>query len=308
MVLMMCYNLFINIREHFNFIILGSLLIMSLTYCQKEHEINSGTNEVNVKELINYDNLISNNDLLLGLPIRLKYDEDTQNLFIQDPNNWSIIEIDDSSYVVKKFGSRGSGPGEIQELADFFITKDNLFIVDAAQLLIHKYSRHDGKHISSLNYGNVLSEDKISSDNKILVPQKPSLIDNNNQPFVTLDEKILVPSLANGEFLFQSINWDGDKLAGIGEIPTECKTAEEYDKIRLALENRKVPARDACLVFPVNDHSNPDEIFLVYSAIPKIAKYSLSGQKIWEQTIPRTPEVDSLMIDLSNIVNDIFKI
>ncbi len=153
-----------------------------------------------------------------------------------------------------------------------------------------------------------MSEDKISSDNKILVPQKPSLIDNNNQPFVTLYEKILVPSLANGEFLFQSINWDGDKLAGIGEIPTECKTAEEYDKIRLALENRKVPARDACLVFPVNDHSNPDEIFLVYSAIPKIAKYSLSGQKIWEQTIPRTPEVDSLMIYLSNIVNDIFKI
>ncbi|MEX2410670.1 MAG: 6-bladed beta-propeller, partial [Candidatus Paceibacterota bacterium] len=267
------------------------------------NETNSDTNEVIAIELINYDKLISNRDLLLGMPIRLKYDEDSKYLFIQDLGNWGIIELDDSSNFVKKFGSRGSGPGELQELSDFFITKNNLFIVDAVQYVIHKYRRHDGQHISSLNYGNFLSEIEVSSDNKILLPRKPSLIDNNNQPFVTLNEKILLPSLANGEFLFQLINWNGDKLTGIGEISTECKTTEDYDKIRMALTNREVPARDACLVFPVNDPTNLDEIFLVYSAIPKIAKYSLSGQKIWEQTIPRTPEVDSLMTDLSNIVN-----
>ncbi len=293
--MMRFYNIYI--------LLIAVLLSFLITNCQKEVSDSPIDTGINVNQLSNFDNLSVNEDLMLGFPIRLKYDDRSQHLFIQDVANWSIIEIDENSNVFNTFGSRGSGPGELQELADFFITKNNLFIVDAAQQLIHKYSRLDGQYISSLDYGNFLSEDMISSDSKILVPRKPSLIDNNNQPFVTLDEKILIPSLANGEFLFQSINWDGDKLAGIGEIPTECKTEEEFDKIRLALENREVPARDECLVFPVNDHSNSDEIFIVYSAISKIAKYSLSGQKLWEQTIPRTPEVDSLMIDLSNIVN-----
>lgn len=91
-------------------------------------------------------------------------------------------------------------------------------------------------------------------------------------------------------------------MADIGEIPAECNVTEDDDKIRLDLENREVPGRDLCLAFPVNDHSNSEEIFLIYSAIPKIAKYTLSGEKIWEQNITSTPEVDSLMIDLSNIV------
>jgi hypothetical protein len=286
-------------------IFLGSVLLSSLIGCQKKYDVHSEFVEIQVSELRTYDHLTTNEDLLLGLPIRFKYDDNTRHLFILDPDHWGIIEIDNSSNVINKFGRRGHGPGEVQFPADFFITEEHLFIVDNSQQFIHKYSRRDGQPISSLDYGKfLLQSENISESNVPPPPPKPPFMDNNNQPFVTLNETILIPSQANGKFLYQAINWDGDKLADIGEIPTKCTAAEVNDDIRSALVNREVPARDSCLAFPVNDHSNPEEIYLVYSAIPRIAKYSLSGRKIWEQRISPTPEVDSLMIDLGNIVRN----
>ncbi len=289
-------------KSYITCILLSLVLLSFVTGCQKKDADDSeDAAEVEVKELKTYDDLTAIEDLLLGLPVRLKYDDETQHLFIQDLANWGVIEIDDSSNVVNKFGRRGRGPGEIQALADFFITKEHLFIVDWGQYLIHKYNLTDGEHISSLDYGKFLLKEEPTSDNEIPPPPPLPLNDNNNQPFVTLNETILLPSQANGKFLYQAINWNGDKLADIGEIPTGCTASENKEEIRSALENRNVPARDSCLAFPVNDRSNPEEIYLVYSAIPKIAKYSLSGRKLWEHKISRTPEVDSLMIDLSNV-------
>lgn len=278
------------------------LILTFVSGCQeKDREMSEGT-EVTVHELRDSENLKTNENLLLGRPVGLKFDNESRHLFIQDIARSAVIEIDDSSNVIQEYGREGNGPGEIQMLADFFITQEHLFIVDASRFLIHKYSRRDGQHIFSLDYGKFLIEAGNVSENGPPPPPKPVLIDNNNEPFVTLNETILLPSQGNGEFLYQAINWSEEKLADIGELPADCTVTEDNDEIRSALENRTVPSRDLCLVFPVHDRSNSDEIFLIYSAIPKIAKYSLSGEKIWERRIPNTPEVDSLMIDLSEVV------
>lgn len=289
-------------RFYTSYILLILVSVCLLTGCQEKDGETSEGAEVTVHELRDYDNLKTNRDLLLGRPVGLKFENESRHLFIQDIARSGVIEIDDSSNVINVYGKEGSGPGEIQMLADFFITQEHLFIVDTSRFLIHKYSRRDGQHISSLDYGEFLTEERNISTNGPPPPPKPVLIDNNNEPFVTQNETILLPSQTNGEFLYQAINWSGEKLADIGELPANCTDTEDNDEIRSALENRNVSARDLCLVFPVHDRFNPDEIFLVYSAIPKIAKYSLSGEKIWERGIPHTPEVDSLMIDLSNIV------
>lgn len=287
------------------YIVLITLFACLLLGCQEKgkRELPTGT-EVKVHELRDYNNLTTNKDLLLGRPVGLKFDNEARHLFIQDIARSGIIEIDDSSHVIQVYGREGRGPGEIQMLADFFITKEHLFIVDTSQFLIHKYSRRGGQFISSLDYGQILIEESNISNNGPPPPPKPVLIDNNNEPFVTLNETILLPTQTNGKFLYKVINWDGDKLADIGEIPEECTIPTDNDEIRSALENENVPARDQCLVFPVHDRSNPDEIFLIYSSIPKVSKYKLSGEKIWDRRIPDTPEVDSLMIDLSNIVKN----
>lgn len=278
------------------------LLSSSLVACTEQNSENSEATTIEVTELSDYDSLISENDLLLGVPVRLKVDHNSQHLFIQDVALWTVIELDQQYDEVRRFGNQGRGPGEFQSLDDFFITEKHLFIVDGNRLLIHKYSREDGQFISSLNYGELLMERKNSSVDGIpLTPQAP-LTANNNRPFITLNETILLPSHTNGEFLYQAFNWEGEKVADIGEVPDGYTPLADDDEVRSALRDQRVPERDLALAFPVNDLSDLNEIYLVYSVIPKIAKYSLSGNKIWEQAIPSTPEVDSLMIDMGNVL------
>ena len=278
------------------------LIINSLVACADQASENSKATTIEVTELSDYDSLISENDLMLGVPVRLKIDHSSQHLFIQDVALLAVIELDEQYNEVLRFGNRGRGPGEIQSLDDFFISEKHLFIVDGNRFLIHKYSRGDGQLISSLDYGELLIESKNSSVNGLPMPPPAPLTSNNNRPFITLNETILLPSHTNGEFLYQAFNWQGEKVADIGEIPDGYTPLADDEEVRSALRDKRVPERDLALAFPVNDLSDFNEINLVYSAIPKIAKYTLTGNKIWEQDIPSTPEVDSLMIDLGNVL------
>lgn len=275
-------------RSHYIRIFFSSALIILLTACQRKDAAHS--EEVEAKVLKTHHTLMSNKNLLLGLPVRIKYDDETNRLFIEDLAKGGVVEINDSSEVVHVFGKKGHGPGEVQAIDNFFITQKHLFIVDGGQYLINKYSRRDGHYITSLDYEKFL---------KHKIPPHLPLTDINNEPFVMLNENILLPTQAEGRFLYKLIDWKGNKLGDIGAIPKGYTTKVNKDKYWSALENKKIPARDLSEAFPVNDPSDPDNIYLVYSAIPKIVKYSLSGRKIWEHKINRTPEVDSLMINLS---------
>jgi hypothetical protein len=93
-------------------------------------------------------------------------------------------------------------------------------------------------------------------------------------------------------------------VSDIGDLPEDFRVVANDEEAGQSLKSNTVPAHELALAFPVNDLTNPDEVFIVYSAIPKIAKYNLEGEKIWEQTIPYTPEVDSLMIDLGNVLEN----
>lgn len=281
-----------------------ALLIIFPIACREHTPENAEATGIEIKELKVYDSLISENDLLLGVPVRLKIEHDTQHLFIQDVAHWAVIELDKQNNDVRRFGKRGRGPGELQSLDDFFITKEHLFIVDGGRFLIHKYSRNDGQFISSLNYGELLMEGNNSSERGLpQTPQAP-LISNNNRPFVTYNETVLLPAQTGGEYLYRAVTFEGEKVADIGEIPDGYTDFIDDEEIRQSLKNRSVPAHEMALAFPVNDLTTLNEIFVVYSAIPKIAKYDLSGTKIWERDIPVTPELDSLMIDLGNVLQN----
>ena len=281
-------------------VLFGLLIISTLAACGEHDPEKTEVFAIEIKELSNYDRLTSENDLLLGVPVRLKTDHDTQHIFAQDMAHWTVIEMDEQSNEIRRYGSRGRGPGELQGLDDFFISAEHLFIVDGSRFLIHKYSRNDGQFISSLNYRELLVEGNKGSEQGI--PQTPPapLTSNNNRPFVTYNEVVLLPAHTGGEYLYRAVTWEGEKVAHIGEIPDGYIEFIDDEQIRQSLKNNRVPAHELALAFPVNDLTNPNEIFVVYSAISKIAKYTFEGEKIWEQTIPLTPEVDSLMIDLDN--------
>lgn len=292
------------IRVYYMFVLFSVFLISTFASCREHTPENAEAADIVVYELRDYDSLISNNDLLLGVPVRLKIDHITQDLFIQDVAHWAVIELDEQNNEVRRYGSKGRGPGEVQNLDDFFISAEHLFIVDSSMFLIHKYSRIDGQFISSLDYGELLMDRINSSEKGIpLSPQAP-LTSNNNRPFVTYNETVLLPAQFGGEYLYRAKMWEGQRTAEIGEIPEGYNDFIDNDEVRQSLKNRRVPAHELALSFPVNDPANHNEIFIVYSAIPKIAKYNLEGDKIWEQTVPYTPEVDSLMIDLKNVIQD----
>lgn len=280
----------------------GMLFLAFFMGCSAEKANDADQKNIQLTELKTYQNYVNEEELLLGMPVRLKYDGNGQHLFIQDLPKWGITEIDDSSNVIHQYGQLGRGPGEIQMLNDFFFNHEHLFIVDGGQYFIHKYSREDGEHISSLDYGALRTKRKT-------IPYGPPpppmpLNDNNNQPFVTLNETVLIPSQFGEEYLYKAVNWQGEKIADIAAMPESCMNSAGEDAARSALKNKKVPAKDQCLAFPLNDRANPDEIFIIYSAIPKIEKYNLSGEKLWERDIPSTPEVDSLSIDLAKVAEE----
>ncbi|MEX0856624.1 MAG: 6-bladed beta-propeller [Balneolaceae bacterium] len=137
-------------KSRYTYFFLIVMTLQLITACIDKKE-KSNHSEIKVTELNTFDHYVKNEELLLGMPVRLKYDDINQHLFIQDLPKWGITEIDDSSNVINEYGRRGRGPGEIQMLNDFFVNKEHLYIVDGGQLFIHKYNRKDGKHISSLD-------------------------------------------------------------------------------------------------------------------------------------------------------------
>jgi hypothetical protein len=286
---------------------IGSLLTV-ITFClmfngcQPAEKRGIDRPQIDVKEVTTFEELQQNANHLLGLPIRLKFDHTSEHLFIQDPANSAVFEYDDEGEVLMTYGREGRGPGEVQFLSDFFVTQNHLFIVDSEQLLIHKFSRHDGQFISSLDYQKHMSETLSSSNLDTPPVPLPTFIDNNNKPFVTHNETVLLPTQTAGQFLYQLVNWDGEKIADVGEMPKECNAAEDNDDIRRAILDEKVPGSHACLAFPVSDITNSEEIFIIYSTSRRIAKYNLSGDKLWEKPIVSTPEVDSLAIDFREMV------
>ncbi|MDR8393851.1 hypothetical protein NC796_22045 [Aliifodinibius sp. S!AR15-10] len=186
---------------------------------------------------------------------------------------------------------------------NFFIRGGHLYIVDPRQYVIHKYDR-DGSVVSTLKYEDLLVQQDRGGSGGPPPPPEPILDDNNNHPYITLKGNVLLPAHKGGETLFELRDWQGNHLADIGEIPEGYDPMQERERIRAAVANRQVPRTDLHQAFPVSDRSNPGELFMVYSAIPKIAKYDMSGHKLWEREIPDTPEIDSLVSDLVYVMNE----
>lgn len=280
-------------RFYFISLLLSFILVIYTVGCQKKNDRYAGLGSVKIKKLKKYHLLKQDKELLLGQPIRLKYDNNTHHLFIQDLAQRKVIEINDSGQIVNEFGGPGKGPGEVQDIENFFITSKYLFIVDGYQFLINKYDLRNGYYISSLNYHSLLLKSQIPSGPRI--PYQ----DNNNKVFITRTGTILIPTQTGGKFLYEAVNWKGEKLADIGAIPKSRTVIENNDKFFSMNEKKEFLASDSAEAFLVNDCLNPGDIYLVYPAIPKIAKYRLSGEKIWEHNIHLTPEVDTLIYHLS---------
>ncbi|MDR8393850.1 hypothetical protein NC796_22040 [Aliifodinibius sp. S!AR15-10] len=91
---------------------ISALCILLLAYlfggCSQETSPATSGN-ADRKELTEYEVVPAPDDYLLGLPVRLKYEGATGNLFIQDLDQKKVVEMDMGGEVIAEFGGEGRG-------------------------------------------------------------------------------------------------------------------------------------------------------------------------------------------------------
>lgn len=267
-----------------------SLLLFSILIgCSSNPEEMS---DVEIVELEEYETVVSFEENILSTSTLLKFDGES-SLFVYDIAESKVVELDTEGNQINEFGRQGRGPGEFLFINNIYSIENELYLIDTGRFLIHQYNRN-GTHISSLDYG-----DLGYMTNTPHPPVQTHLVsaqDLTHQPHVTLNKDLLLsPFLANEaeDVLFYQVNWEGEVLSTMGSVPegSSFTMSEEYSN---SISNREVPALEKPNAFPVNDLSNLDEIFMIYSAIPKIAKYNSDGERLWERDITGLAEVDSV--------------
>ncbi|MDZ7773127.1 MAG: hypothetical protein U5K31_10390 [Balneolaceae bacterium] len=269
------------------------LLLVFLISCTSEVPDSTSTTAVPAADTLREFKLVVDaNELLLDSPVFMKMDPSTGHLFLYDNGPKTIFELDKESKVINRFGGSGGGPGELSKITGLYVSDSFLYAHDPQEFFIHRYNRENGE-VTTYNYGQRTTDlDAPPTMGTIITNHHPS-----NSRTVTLDGNILRPSHEEGEYLYELIDWEGNHLADIAPLPESYQADLETEAYRQVLENGEVPATDLHRVFPVADRANPNEIFLVYSANPKIEKYDMSGNKLWEVGVPPTPEMDTLRMD-----------
>lgn len=255
---------------------------------------NYSSPSVQIPELVRleiFDRHISVDDATLAAPVIIRYDQ--ESLFIFDAVQGKILKLDDERNIVREYGRSGRGPGEFQIIQNLTLTDRFLYAIDVGQFLIHKYDRN-GDFITSLEMVS-----KTSRPNTPMAPFSPGLIrapDLDNLPFVTIRDHVMFSSVFfedEVEAIYELKDWEGNRISAIGDVPEGSAFIIDYKQLADEVANRKIPSIYKPNAFPVSDRSDTGSIYLVYSAIPKIAKYSENGQKIWEKEVSGIPEIEA---------------
>ncbi len=266
--------------------------------------------EVPVTVLVEFETVVALEDETLSNPLIVRYDG-FSSLFVYDAGYYRILELDSLGNVVNEFGTRGRGPGEFQWVSNLFIGGDHIYLMDYALYLIHKFHRN-GDFITSIDPG---------VRRAFMIPPLPPLPSEilstldmgfhsrvNNQPHVMLDGGLLIPSSSMNEALYEFKDGAGSIISKIGTVPDGSSFEIDFAAYRNSIMNNEIPAVLMSNSFLVNDPGNKEEVFIVYNAIPTIAKYDTSGRRLWHVSDIATPETDGISRSYFEGMRDVLRI
>lgn len=275
------------------------ILFITFTGCSS-HNPSEDTEPV-VVELTDFETIISFEDEILATPVILKY-AGNSTLFVYDEGLGKVIMLNEKGGILQEFGQRGPGPGEFQRVNNLFLAENHLYVTDPGKYSIHKFEI-DGELAATLLYGEVANQANTPPPPPMGMSVRAKNI--TNQPAVTSDGNVILSSIVLGDSvqsIFKLNDWDGNSVSTIGEVPEGSTFILDNEKIKEDVSNRVVPSYYRADAYPVQDKMNPDEYFLVYSALPLIAKYNSTGEMLWEMEIPSTPETDSVTTRFFNVM------
>ena len=269
-----------------------ALLFLQVVSCNNVPSSEKASTNLDLIKVENYKTLVSYKEGIFTNPQIIRYGPN-YNFFVYDARSKKVIELDKNGDVVNKYGGKGRGPGEFLKVNNIFLTNKYLYVSDPLQWRITRF-QIDGDLAGTMNYG---EDNRQSSPPPAPLPLEPRAKDINNQPSVMGNDNVLLSNVQaneNIQSLYRLIRWDGDSIAEIGQVPSKSSFRFDFNNYRRSIENRQIPPYYKANVFPINDRSNHNFVYLLYNSIPKIEKYRTSGDKIWETNIPSTPEMDSL--------------
>lgn len=249
-------------------------------------------------KLTDYETLIAVEDNILANPSLLKQDEDS-NLIIFDQGTAKVILANkEDGEVINEYGRAGNGPGEFVRISNLFYAEEKHYFVDSGRFLIHQYHQ-DGHFISSYEY---LPDLNMAPP----PPPIPPLSENKSQyltavdsfvfndlPFVTATGSVIIPAFENSEYFYDVGDWE--KTTSISLVERSAYSSpDETGNYRRDISNRDIPLQFKTNNFFVQDNSRQDEYYVVFDTIPMLAKYHISGNKLWQSSIDRNPESDSI--------------
>ncbi|MCW9708193.1 6-bladed beta-propeller [Fodinibius salsisoli] len=286
-----------NIRLEMIFAV--ACMLIGIFGCQGMPDSSS---DIEIVELKDYDTIASYEEGTLINPAILRYDGDSL-LYVYDVKKKQVLALDQNGQFIREFGGQGRGPGEFLLVNNFYLNNDYLYIVDQLQFRIASFTL-DGELDATLDYGQKGSQSMPPPAPQSLIPRPKDIA---NQPFVTSSGQVMVSAIAPGEDfnkLYTLVDWQGNQKAEIGDIPDGSTFVLDYEQYQATVDEGEVPAYYRPNVFPVNDRSNHNEFYFIYTAFPKIVKYHTSGEKTWEQDVPNTAEMDSIFTHFYEVSAD----
>lgn len=247
---------------------------------------NSGEQENHVikeTELTEFEVIVSQESNALGIPVIIKHDGKS-NFYVYDSSLDQVLKLDRDGNVISEIGMVGRGPGEYSFLTNFFLTENHIYVVDMGQLLAHRYDK-EGTYLSSFDFG--------KKDGRPTTPSfrynRVAPMEIENKPHITIQDNMLLSTVNVGETkqtIFEILDWDNETLLSeFGDVPEGSVFILDNLKLRNEATDGQVPSFYKANSFPVQDRANPDEFFVVYTALSKIAKYKMSGEKLWEKEV-----------------------
>jgi len=255
-------------------------------------EVPSHSN-IPVTELHNFETIVGLADNLLGNPLIVRINHFTTSLFTYDLQLGSVLEIGTDGELIRRIGRRGEGPVEYRMVSGIFPTEEYLSLTDPVRRMIHTFD-YDGTPISSVDH---------STREHLVIPPLPPMPANisinpdmgiwgsrTNQPVVTSETRILLPSNDQTTSLYELTDWKQENSIAIGPGFDESELEMNFDRYREEIADRSIPSIFRSVAFPVINSLNQGELYLIFPAFPKIMKYNEEGELLWERDIGFTEE------------------
>ena len=249
--------------------------------------------------LDDFSKAVSVDDDLLYAPVSIQLDE-AGKLYVLDTAVMQIQELEldaEAPSLVRSIAGPGRGPGEIVRPNHIRLANKMIFIIDTGQFLVHRY-RLNGRFHSSIPYGEwgyfptaATPPPAPVNSSAVITP------DLDNKPHILPNGDLMLSPVGVSDStstLFRRYNDDRLFLAGIGRVPVGSSFILNNEEVKSDIQDNRIPSFYLPKAFPVSAAQSENPIYIIYSSLPKIARYQPDGTMAWEKEITGIAELDSI--------------